>query len=349
MRGETRAVVTGLFVYPIKSCRGIAIEQSALSLTGLAYDRLYVIGRPGVEDGGRTARFVSQRQEPQLCQLVPELDLESSTLRVRSKVRPELEPLELPLEVSKERTADTQVRIWSDIVPAIDFGGEDWFAAALDDQLSYPVHIYRMPATFERTVDPERAFLSPSFDSVVGFADAFPVLLTSMQSLAELNRRIASQSGVAHQVPMSRFRPNIVIDALPLNEERVSAVQRRSLEPFEEDTWKRIQIGEQVTLLVAKPCSRCRITTTDQDTGRVDDAFREPLRTLETFRKQPLGLIFGQNLAQEYPRRSGQLLRVGDVVQVLEWQTNDSSPWWWQRLYRGFWGRASRPERPTAS
>ncbi|KAK4529228.1 hypothetical protein CCYA_CCYA01G0085 [Cyanidiococcus yangmingshanensis] len=341
MTGDTRAIVTALYVYPVKSCRGIELDQSELVATGLKYDRLFVIGRPGAEDGGRTARFVSQRQEPMLSQLVPELDTANDVLRLRSKRHPELTPLTLPLSVPADRSADTQVRIWADIVPAIDLGGEAWLATALDGLVSYPMHVYRMPTTFERVVDPERAFLTSNFDSIVGFADAFPLLLTSMQSLAELNRRMVAQSSASHQVPMSRFRPNVVVDALnPGSVEQHQQHQRRSLEPFEEDAWKRIRIGSTATFVVAKPCSRCRITTTDQDTGQVDTAYREPLRTLETFRKHPLGTLFGQNLAIENARQSGQRLQVGDVVQVLAWQREESSLWWWQRLYRRFWGCA---------
>jgi uncharacterized protein YcbX len=337
---EARAVVTGLYVYPVKSCRGIALSESEVAETGLAYDRLFVIGRPGAEDGGQTARFVSQRQEPMLSQLVPELDLQHGVLRLRAKTRPGLEPLTLPLSVPEDRAADTRVRIWGDIVPAIDYGGEAWFAAALEGEASYPMHIYRMPATFERVVDPERNFLRPDFDSVVGFADAFPLLLTSMQSLTELNRRITAEHGASFQVSMSRFRPNIVIDTLPTvsaNGQEQSETPR-PLEPFEEDRWKQLRIGSTATFVVAKPCSRCRITTTDQDTGYVDTKHREPLRTLETFRKQPLGLIFGQNLAIENIRQRGHLLHVGDIVQVLSWQPNAAPLSWWQRLCRRFRG-----------
>ena len=124
----------------------------------------------------------------------------------------------------------------------------------------------------------------------VGFADGFSFLLTSRASLDELNRRLPSP------LPMNRFRPNIVIDGV---------------EPFEEDGWKHIRI-DGITFTVAKPCARCAITTTDQNTA---ERSKEPLRTLATFRHVPgKGVMFGQNLIHDRPG----VLHVGAEVEVID-------------------------------
>jgi len=95
---------------------------------------------------------------------------------------------------------------------------------------------------------------------------------------------------------MNRFRPNIVVVGS---------------EAFEEDRWKRIRI-DGIMFAVVKPCARCAITTTDQDTG---ERSHEPLRTLATFRHVAgRGVMFGQNLVHD---RAG-VLRVGAEVEVLE-------------------------------
>jgi hypothetical protein len=87
---------------------------------------------------------------------------------------------------------------------------------------------------------------APDGGDTVAFADAYPFLLTSEASLADLNGRLGSGA-----VPMSRFRPNLVVSGCL---------------PYEEDTWKRLRIGG-IPFRGAGPCSRCAITTTDQETG----------------------------------------------------------------------------------
>ncbi len=122
----------------------------------------------------------------------------------------------------------------------------------------------------------------------VSFADGYPLLLTSEASLSELNRRLETP------VPMDRFRANLVVDGS---------------DPFEEDRWARIRVGD-VELRVVKPCARCVVTTTDQATG---SRSREPLRTLATFRNEGGRVLFGENLIHDGPGR----LRVGNRVDVL--------------------------------
>jgi uncharacterized protein len=125
----------------------------------------------------------------------------------------------------------------------------------------------------------------------VSFADGYPVLLIGAASLDDLNGRLAMK------LPMNRFRPNVVVEG--------SA-------PYAEDHWRRVRIGE-VVFRVVKPCARCVVTTVEQATGTRGDERTEPLRTLATYRKSPLGVLFGQNLV---PDGTGTV-RVGDDVEVL--------------------------------
>ena len=126
-------------------------------------------------------------------------------------------------------------------------------------------------------------------DEIVGFADGFPFLLISEESLNELNSRLSEK------LPMNRFRPNIVVSGG---------------NSFQEDSWKKIKIGE-VVFRVAKPCARCEITTVNQLTAEKGN---EPLETLGVYRTKPKGIMFGQNLIQE----NNGTIHVGDVVEVLE-------------------------------
>ena len=94
---------------------------------------------------------------------------------------------------------------------------------------------------------------------------------------------------------MNRFRPNIVV---------------KDCEPFAEDTWKRIRIGD-VEMALVKPCPRCEVTTIDKETLERN---KEPLKTLGKYRKQKGGAMFGMNVI---PLNEGEI-KVGMSVEVLE-------------------------------
>src|SRR5262249_46221838 len=113
---------------------------------------------------------------------------------------------------------------------------------------------------------------------------------TTTGSLKQLN------AWMDKPLPMTRFRPNVVIE---------------TDEPFAEDAWlgRRLQIGGVVVRAV-KPCGRCVVTTTDQETAERE---REPLRTLARHRNFDQLLVFGMNLVPD----SVGPIAVGDEVAVL--------------------------------
>jgi uncharacterized protein len=125
----------------------------------------------------------------------------------------------------------------------------------------------------------------------VSFADGFPVLVTSATSLDDLNARLASP------VPIQRFRPNLVVSGA---------------DPWGEDMWRRIRVGP-VVFRTPKPCTRCIVTSVDQQTGERPIP-HEPLRTLARFRRGAGGVIFGQNAVPDTIGR----IALGDAVTVLE-------------------------------
>ncbi|WP_298718554.1 hybrid-cluster NAD(P)-dependent oxidoreductase [uncultured Oceanisphaera sp.] len=136
--------------------------------------------------------------------------------------------------------------------------------------------------------------------TAVSFADGYPLLLISEASLADLNLRADAR------MEMSRFRTNLVV---------------RGTRPFEEDGWRRIRIGE-VEFLVAKPCSRCVMTTIEPGTEDFN-RMKEPLATLLRYRRGEDGdVYFGQNLV---PLNQGQI-RLGDEVEVLEYASAPMYP-----------------------
>lgn len=223
-------------------------------------------------------RFMTQRDFPKMALL--ETSVNGSGLKVNF----DGSELSVPEEAEK---GPVEVGIWEGPVDAAMFGDEvnGWFS----DALGVDCRLVTMPETARRRVPAEFA-VDPEEDHV-SFADAFPYLLIGEGSLAELNSRLETP------VPMNRFRPNLVVSGS---------------EPFAEDGWRKIRIGETIFHLV-KPCGRCVLTTVDQATGIKDG--KEPLKTLASFRTANGKVLFGQNLIAENP---GGTIRVGDEIEVLE-------------------------------
>jgi len=225
-------------------------------------------------------RFVTARQHPRLAMV--ETAFDGDVLRVRA---PEMPELTLPLQPTSPRRR--RVRIWNDTVEAVLTTpvADAWFS----QWLNKTVQLVQMTDDIHRQVALD--YGQPGDE--VSFADGFPLLLIGEGSLADLNSRLASP------VPMHRFRPNVVVTGA---------------EPYAEDTWVRLRIGE-VEFEGVKNSSRCVFTTIDPDTGsKSPDG--EPLRTLQSYRLGEGGIYFGQNLIP----RSGGTIRVGDVVEILESQ-----------------------------
>jgi MOSC domain-containing protein len=259
--------LTGINLYPIKAARGIPLQESEVDELGLRFDRRWMV----VDEGGG---FISQRSHPRLALVVP--SIRDGALCVDA---PGMGTLETPLRPSE--AVATTVTVWDDTCSATWVGepAARWFSEFLGTDCS----LVHMADGYVRPADPTFA---PS-TSRISFADGFPFLLISEESLDDLNRRLPEP------LPMNRFRPNLVV---------------AGGQPYAEDGWKRIAIGG-LALRVVKPCGRCVVTTTDQATG---ERGREPLRTLAAYRKQNGEVMFGQNVVHEGPGH----LRVGDKLVV---------------------------------
>lgn len=264
--------VSEVNVYPIKSCAGTALHEARIDARGFVNDRRWLV----VNEQGR---FQTQREIARMALVKPHVDELSLTLTA-----PEMEAFELAADEGGQRV---EVVIWKDSgVGAIDQG--DAAAEWLSTFLKRKVRLVRFADDYFRQVSQQYA---PRESDQVGFADGYPFLFISEASLADLNTRLAEP------LPMNRFRPNIVISGT---------------EPYAEDTWKVVRIGE-VEFDVVKPCARCAITTTDQTTAKRG---KEPLATLATYRNEERGAMFGQNVIH----RSAGTIKVGMPLEVLEYR-----------------------------
>lgn len=207
-----------------------------------------------------TGKFVSQRTHPRLAQLVPAIDGETLVLTA-----PELPELRLP--VSTDSGASVTVRVWADECEGLDQGdaAAQWLSLFLGEAMRM-VRVIAKPA---RLANPQYAGSVPR---PITFVDGFQMLVCNRASLEELNTRMPEP------VPMERFRPNIVLAGLPA---------------FAEDRIDALTVGD-ITLRLVKPCTRCIITSTDQQTG---ERTTNPLPVLRTYRFDHTlhGVKFGEN------------------------------------------------------
>lgn len=283
-------------IYPIKSLRGNAVSDALVEKRGLRHDRRWMIT-------DREGMFLTQREFPQMALIGVDVGEEQVVLRAPGMA-------ELTIQHQPAVGPRRPVTVWNSTVEAVEYPNDvnQW----LSDAIGGECVLFAMPAEAERHVNP----LFDRGDDLVSFADGYPLLLIGEGSLSELNRRIAANGGndSVSTLEMRRFRPNLVV---------------AGSEPFEEDTWARIRVGEAV-FRVVRPCARCAITTVDPDRGEFDG--KEPLKTLATFRTakdvfpdkleelalQPNYVLFGENLIPENP---GVTIRTGDVVEVLEYRS----------------------------
>ncbi|WP_437676728.1 MOSC domain-containing protein [Sorangium sp. So ce131] len=266
--------ISAIHIYPVKGCRGLALDAAAVDDLGLVGDRRFMIVEP---DG----KPLTQRPLPRMALIETQLSEDALTLRA-----PGREPISVPRAAQGARLLT--VEVWSSTgLSAEDCGDEA--AQWLSDYLEQPARLVRIGASFRRPVLASTA--RPG--ELVSFADEFPLLVISEASLADLNEHLVARGEPA--LPMNRFRPNFVVSGCAA---------------FDEDRWERVRVGELV-IRAGGPCARCTVTTTNQMTA---ERGPEPLRTLAKYRRDPEkpgNVNFGQNYIHE--TRSGTV-RVGDEV-----------------------------------
>ena len=300
--------VSRLFLHPVKSCGTVEVDRIWLDEVGPDGDRRWMV--VSAEDG----EAVTQRHFPELALVRPSFVTggpggeEEADPWAAHGDRPGQEGpaevddgsvgpggllLEAPdrgslivWEPGDDAPART-VRVWGDEVEALDAGEEAavWFSGVTEA----PVRLVRLPDDHRRPV--ARSRVRDGFPSRVAFADGFPLLVVSEESIAELNRRLETRGERA--VGVERFRPNVVV---------------RAGSPHAEDDWEEIRMGE-VRVALVKPCARCSVVTVDPGTG---ERGKEPLRTLATYRKSEHGVLMGQNGLHAGPG----VLRTGDAIVV---------------------------------
>ncbi|WP_417268972.1 MOSC domain-containing protein [Celeribacter sp.] len=257
--------------YPVKSLPVTDHAARTIGSMGVDGDRRWAVLYP-------TGTVATRREFPELAR-ISVVETEEGISLCHDGDR---------LDVPRPSGAKTTAFVFTNRIEGVEDAG-NYAASFLSSALEREVRLAYFPDRPLRPVNIKYS-LTPHF---TGFADGYPVLITTNASLRALNQ------AAGHEFEMRRFRPNLVIDG--------------DMAPWAEDTWRRIRVGSTV-LRIVKPCERCVMTTQDPKTGVQTDR-HEPLATLGKLHRSARGrIIFGQNAVVE---QEGTVV-LGDTIEVLE-------------------------------
>lgn len=321
---EDKPRVSGIFIHPIKSMRAVSIPETKFDKHGLLSDRRLMLVRPlptplhgSFAKGEATHRFFTQRQAPSLATIEIKPVLSQDQTKILLKLSSKLASpsndhayIDTHPKTIKKCKVRYLAGLWEDTVEVADVGDDAAeFVASIvgkDDPSFKDVRVVSILESSMRKVSekycPDAARVG--FFSELpqgGLTDGFPLLVATEASLELLNKKL-KQKG-KELLPMSRFRPNIVIS--------------NTTKAFDEDNWKAIKVGrgkDAVILHLVKGCPRCKQSCTDQLTGERGE---EPIATLSEFRKFGEEDVYFAVNAVLNGDSYDKAIKVGDPVTIL--------------------------------
>ena len=265
--------VVALHLYPVKSLGGVSVGQAAVDRRGLTGDRRWaVVDQSGVKVTAREVHLMlGLRAEPTERGGIRLVGRDGAT----ATVAPPRDAPPIAVSFSGQdaaRPAGREV--------------DDWLSA----RMGQPVRLVWQDDEAHRPIRPQMGGLNGDTSSL---ADAAPLHVTTHASLRRLNQWLAESD--VDPLGHDRFRPNVVLDGR---------------EPFVEDGWRRVRIGE-VDFRYTMACDRCVMATVDRQTLAT---VKEPIRTLARHRRWEGSTWFGIRLTPVLPLARDATLSVGDEV-----------------------------------
>ena len=264
---DLRAVISRLYVYPVKSCAGVQVQDALLTEAGLEFDRAWMV----VDSKGE---FLTQRELPRMALIKPQLRHHDMVLRA---------PGMLALHIALDQVEEpVRVRVWKDDVQAYDMGAiaAQWFT----DFLGQTARLVRFDPEHKRVCNPQ---WTGDVEALNQFSDGYPLLVLSEASLVQFNEKLVAAGAPA--VGMERFRPNIVLG---------DAAGADALAPHDEDRIEALQVATAqgvVQLKPVKPCPRCPIPNIDPATAVSSPEVGDMLQTYRQDARVNGALTFGMN------------------------------------------------------
>ncbi len=173
--------LTDIYIYPIKSTKGIQLPQALVEEKGLENDRRYML----VDMQGQ---FITGRTHPKLTQI--SIEFSKKGLFVSAPNQPSF-------YIQQEQFSEQSlaVDIWADTVQAQHCHSDydQWFS----NYLKQPCQLVYFADSSVRCVKNKQ--------TQVGFADGYPLLLINQASVDQLNTLLDNPVSALH------FRPNILI------------------------------------------------------------------------------------------------------------------------------------------
>ncbi len=275
---DVNARIAQLFIYPIKSCAGVELQEAVLTETGLEFDRAWMV----VDEAGE---FVSQRELPRMALVTPKMRFHDMVLRA-----PGMLALHIALDAVEQAC---KARVWDDEVSAYDMGdvAAQWFT----DFLGTKLRLVRFDPDFRRLSSLQ---WTQGVEALNQFSDGYPLLVASEASLDGLNARLVK---AGHgPVPMARFRPNIVLGGVEAHDEdRLAQMQVTTTEGI-------------VQIKPVKPCARCPIPNVDPASASVSPEVGDALQAYRSDPRLGGAVTFGMNAI--VVDGFEQTLRVGQAV-----------------------------------
>lgn len=282
-QADVLGTIGALWVFPIKSCAGISVQQARLLPTGLEWDRAWMV----VDAQGM---FITQREVAQMALVQPHIDAAAACMRLSYPGQADtVVPLTLPF---METALQRPVQVWNSQVQAWDMGDEvaRWFSQALGRDC----RLVRFDPAQPRLTGTK---WTGGIKAPHQFADGYPLLVTTSAAFAALNDKLQAQGHAP--VDGLRFRANIVLDGLAEHEE-----------DFVDTLW--VDAAEPVAIRLGKPCSRCPIPNIDPRTAQSSPEVGDTMGQYRQDARLNGAITFGMNAV--VAQGAGQVLHVGQAV-----------------------------------
>ncbi|KAK0748161.1 pyridoxal phosphate-dependent transferase [Apiosordaria backusii] len=331
--------VHSMSIYPIKSCGHFQVPPGVdweVRPEGLAWDREWCLVHQG------TGQALSQKRYPKMALIRPTLDFGRGELRVMyaGEISPHLsQEISIPLSKNpslfrlsttlgsrSSRVCGEEILAQTYISTEINefFSGKSMRHSKAHLQkhqlpLSAPmVTTSKLPGSFpgDRPPSPPDSDTERSSQQRrILLSNESPILAITLPSLDALNAEIRRSGNHKRVISPDVFRANIVIAPL-------SQATKTAIEPYVEDTWSSLQIGDnRHNFEMLGSCRRCHMVCINQETAEKSE---EPFVTLSKTRRFDGKVFFGVHMC--YSETGGDVmtavtrkgrfptLRVGDVV-----------------------------------